>query len=295
MSIGSILGTALLAAGGGSLFSNRAVSLVAAALVAAMPMVLLEDHAAALHWWQATALVVSTAALNRYWQTADRRPLAVAGAVLGGAASIGAASLIVMPAFAVTIVLLLMVKDNRASDWSRDAAVFGGACAVAALPSVIALTVHPDIYRDRILAYGIYDVHRYNLAQGAREVFSWVGLTARSEIYWHYFDPGWLFLTERLFLLPMAALIPLGVVRVLAEPASPRWLLVAGLVLAPAVAALVGRPQEPVRFVLAAPFAASLAAAGLVGTLRSSRRWQRVAAGMLAGWLVIDAVLFYAR
>ena len=86
-----------------------------------------------------------------------------------------------------------------------------------AIPFAIYLVLHPEYWRDRIMAHGLYDAHRYNLLQGAREMFSWVGLTARTEVYYDSFNPALLFLSgggieksltsPQVFLLPFAAVI----------------------------------------------------------------------------------------
>ena len=102
------------------------------------------------------------------------------------------------------------------------------------------------------------------MLQGAREITSWVGLTARSEVYWDYFNPAFLFLTVGVLFPPLIVLLPVGLIAMLRESSTPLsrlWL--AGLAVAPMAAALTAEAPIPARAIYLTPFAAIIAAAGV--------------------------------
>jgi len=182
-----------------------------------------------------------------------------AGAALGLGLHTSLGAVVMMPAYLVTALAILLY--GRVLPW-RQYAICVAAFLVCAAPLAINWLRHPEQLRLAINSHHLYDADRFSLLQGAREVTSWVGLTARSEVYWDYFNPAFLFLTGGMLLPPAIVLLPLGLLVLLREPAttlSRLWL--AGLAIAPLAAALAEAPI-PARALYLTPFAAIISALG---------------------------------
>lgn len=203
-------------------------------------------------WLCATWRWTETRALT--WGTAS-------GVALGLGLYTSPAAMVMMPAFlAITLAVLI---HGRAVSW-RHGALCLGAFLVCASPMLVTWLRHPEQLRLAINSHHLYDADRYNVLQGAREVGSWVGLTARSEVYWDYFNPAFLFLAGGVLFPPMIVLMPLGLYALLRESSAPLtrlWL--AGLAVAPLAAALTAEAPIPARAIYITPFAALIAAAGV--------------------------------
>ena len=186
---------------------------------------------------------------------------AMAGGLLGVGVYLSYASAIMMLVYVV--VTLVMVGATRAVP-NRQLVVFVVVFALTASPLALYLAWHPANFRAAVMASRLYDANRFNVLQGIREMTSWVGLTARSEVYYDYFDPAFLFLTGRVLLLPLLVLIPFGLYRIVAyESALVARLAVAGYLAAPFAAALTAEAPIPRRILFITPFAAILASYGL--------------------------------
>jgi hypothetical protein len=136
--------------------------------------------------------------------------------------------------------------------------------SVAVAPLAVSLARQPERFRNIVNAYHLYDANRFTLRQGIREMTSWVGLTARSEVYYDYFNPAFLFLTGRVLLLPLVVLVPVGLYQIVADETTPMARLsLAGFLAAPFAAALTAQPPTPARMLFVTPFAAIVSAYGL--------------------------------
>jgi hypothetical protein len=287
----------------GQIFKSSDIGVTAAGFFTVMPLVVRNAGASVSGLPFLLVTIAWLLAVDRFHRSGRRRWLILAGGILGLGTFVNGTALLLMPAYALVSVVVLGVLHAGRRPPLRTLAVPLVVFALAAMPYLIYLLWHPGVFEDRVMAYGLYDARRFNVLQGAREVVSWVGLTARSEVYWNYFDPAFLFLSGRslagslmhpdVFLLPFAVLLPLAAVRLAANPPSPAAILaLAGFVLAPAAGALIARPPVPSRLVVAAPFAAILAAYGCHCWLQSERRAFRLAGGALAVAVLIAAVLF---
>ena len=111
-----------------------------------------------------------------------------------------------------------------------------------------------------------------NAAGNPRDA-SWFGLTARTEVYYDYFNPAFLFLTGRVLLLPLLVLIPAGFCQILSQAKTPvAYLSMAGFLAAPFAASLTAEAPTPGRILFITPFAAMVSAYG-IQCLMSWRRW----------------------
>ncbi|MGH9139995.1 MAG: glycosyltransferase family 39 protein [Vicinamibacterales bacterium] len=185
----------------------------------------------------------------------------LAGACLGLGVYTSYASLVMMPTFLVLTIIVSI--PTHAWPW-RSMAVMVAVFAVAAGPIATFLFRHPDLFRHTVNAFHLYDANRFNLRQGLHEMVSWVGLTARSEVYYDYFNPAFLFLTGRVLLFPMAVLIPAGLLQIVAsEETLLARLSLAGFLAAPLAASLTAQAPIPARILFITPFAALVSTYGL--------------------------------
>src|SRR5207244_4405481 len=116
------------------------------------------------------------------------------GAILGVGVYASYASMVMMPLF-LLLTIAVAAHGRALSSWQMGAMV--AAFCVAVSPVAVFLIRHPDAFRATVNAFHLYDADRFSLRQGVREMASWVGLTARSEVYYDYFNPAFLFLTGR--------------------------------------------------------------------------------------------------
>ena len=238
-----------------------------------------------------SSLTVLSAAINfltpLLWQLASTNPLALlpllpltawlvasalwlqtrsgkwgiaSGIALGLGLYSSQAAVVMMPAYLfITLAILL---QGRVVPW-RQCATCLAAFVLCAAPLFVTWLRDPGVLRLAINSHHLYDADRYNVLQGAREITSWVGLTARSEVYWDYFNPAFLFLTGGVLFPPLIVLLPVGLIAMLRESSTPLsrlWL--AGLAVAPMAAALTAEAPIPARALYITPFAAIIAAVG---------------------------------
>jgi hypothetical protein len=91
---------------------------------------------------------------------------------------------------------------------------------------------------------------------------SWVGLTARSDVYYMALDPAVLFLGGQVLLAPLVVLVPAGLCHVVDARAPLGRIAMGGFFAAPLTAALAAQAPTPERLVSITPFAALLAVYG---------------------------------
>lgn len=195
---------------------------------------------------------------------------AVAGIVLGVGADASHAAMVMMPLY---LLLTIGVFAHARTVPSRQLGLLLAAFVVAVSPFAVSLLRHPEDFRNTVNAYHLYDANRFNVRQGVREMASWVGLTARSEVYYDYFNPAFLFLTGRVLLLPLVVLIPAGLCQILLSETTPlARLSLAGFLVAPFAASLTAEPPTPGRILFITPFAALVSVYG-IQRLMSWRTW----------------------
>ena len=203
-------------------------------------------------WLLAAALLV---------QRRDLLSAAAAGLALGTGVYASTPSAVMMPAYAVlTVMVLAPSRILPVRHW----AVFLGAFLLAALPLLARWAMQPSLYREMVLGHHLYDANRFNVIQGVREVTSWVGLTARSEVFWDYLNPAFLFVTGHVLSWPLLVLVPVGIYAIVARDVSTVGRLVfAAFLIAPLAASLPAEPPMRARIAWILPAAALLAASGV--------------------------------
>ena len=209
-------------------------------------------------------------AAGRWAQTREMWAGAAVGAVLGLGLYSSVGSAVMMPVYLALTVAIF--ARGRIASW-RQSILCVAAFALTAAPFAISWLSHPDQLRTVIKAHHLYDADRFSMLQGLREMASWVGLTARSEVYWDYFNPAFLFLTGGVLLPPLLVLLPVGLFRMLRDkPAPLTQLLLAGFAVAPLAASLTAEAPVPGRILFLTPFAAVISALGLQYLLTLTKR-----------------------
>jgi hypothetical protein len=96
-----------------------------------------------------------------------------------------------------------------------------------------------------------------------------VGLTARSEVFWDYLNPAFLFVTGRVLSWPLVILLPVGLYFALVKDSTMLGrLALAGYVTAPLAASLTAEPPVAARIFWIIPFAALLSACAVAHARR---------------------------
>jgi hypothetical protein len=265
-----ITSLALMYALGARMFASARFGTLAAVLFALTPLLWQQSQNASASFYALPFVVGWLWAITHLQDTSVMPWSAVAGFALGVGAYTSHAALVMMPLY---LLLTLGVFAHARTVPPRQLGLLLAAFVVAVSPFAVSLLRHPDEFRDTVNAYHLYDANRFNVRQGVREMASWVGLTARSEVYYDYFNPAFLFLTGRVLLLPLVVLIPAGLCQILSSETTPlARLSLAGFLMAPFAAALTAERPTPGRILFITPFAALVSVYG-VQRLMSWRTW----------------------
>jgi len=180
---------------------------------------------------------------------------AAAGACLGAGLYTATSAVVMMPIYVLlTIGILAAHRTVNARDLTWFLAVFLIAVSAYVLPWVR----HPELFRQTVNAFHLYDANRFNVAHGIRDMGSWVGLTARSDVYYEYFNPAFLFLSDGPLFLPTAPLLVIGVWRlIMRETGAFARLTLTGFLAAPFAAALTAEAPTARRTIYLTPLAAT--------------------------------------
>jgi 4-amino-4-deoxy-L-arabinose transferase-like glycosyltransferase len=275
--------------------------LLAAALLASMPLVVIAVQRAHLFLLPVPFILAWLIAIECDRSTPGGFWMAGAGAALGLGLLSHEAALVMMPALlGLTLVLTVALKGV-----DRRSLALVAAFAIAALPALLFLMLHPAWLTDHIRQRGLYDTERFSLLQGMREMTSWVGLTARSESHWDYLDPALLFLSRHslrdafghpeVFLTPFAVCVSFGLYRTAAvAPTLTGWLMLGAFVLAPLAPAMLAERPVAGHLLLIAPVAAVIATRGVMDLINAPSRWMRVLGYLTLMATVVNAVWFLA-
>ena len=144
----------------------------------------------------------------------DRPALALAGGVLLGFGFYSyIAAWILMPCFLLLTWLALYLSARRVV---LSSALAGVGFALPLLALIPWLWSHPDMLRENLGRYGVYDTRHLSVLQGAKDFLNYNNVQERLSVYWDYFNPAFLFFTggsnlttgtrrAGVFLIPMAA------------------------------------------------------------------------------------------
>ena len=227
-------------------------------------------------------------------------PLSFAGGLLLGAGFYSyIAAWVMMPAF--LLLTWIAQRGSGRGTWRGPAAAAAG----FALPLLIFLpwlVSHPQMWRDTVGRYRVYDPHLSPL-QGAKDFLNYNNIQERISVYWDYFNPAFLFFSggsnlthgtrqAGVLLLSVLVFLPCGVYALWnRRPWAVSLMLLAGLALAPVPATLVDERYAIQRALVVLPFAVLISVFGVAFLLRQPSRWVRLATAAL----LIAMPLQYAR
>ena len=300
--IAGVLSTALMYVLGARVFRSRWFGLISAAVFALTPLQFVQSHGAAGPHDALPFVIGWLLCVVRFSESSEPRWLLAAGGILGFGLYSHLASLVMMPLYlALTIVWLAIVRGASVRPLVLLIVGFGA----VALPGTLYVAQHPEYLRYHVNRFHIYDANRFDLVHGLREVVSWVGLTARSENYYDYFNPRFLFFQGHsfleslrrppVFLFPLAVLLPAGLHALVNRERTPiAWLVMGGFLIAPSAASLVVEPYVARRIVFMIPFAAIIAVYGIRHMLSSRLRAVRLLGFGTIAALPICFAFFYA-
>jgi 4-amino-4-deoxy-L-arabinose transferase-like glycosyltransferase len=240
-------------------FGSRRLALLAAAFFATTPLLWRQLQVGPSSLYPLPFLTAWLLAMSRVEAGGALAWPIAAGITAGLGVYASPPAAVMMPVYAALGVAIIAWRP-RAS--LRQAASFAAAFAIAAGPLALYFVTHPEVFERVVTTHRLYDAARFNILQGIREMTSWVGLTARSEVYYDYFNPAFLFLTGGVLLLPLALLLPLGLYRLLDDDSPLARLYLGGFLLAPFAGALTAERPTPGRIVFIVPFAAIISTYG---------------------------------
>jgi 4-amino-4-deoxy-L-arabinose transferase-like glycosyltransferase len=225
-----------------------------------------------------------------------------AGVVLGVGFYSYIAAWVMMPLLlAITWVAAYLSGRQRVG--RAAAATLGFALPVAVI--VPWLWTHPQMWRDTMGRYRVYDARHLSPLQGAKDFLNYNNVQERLSVYWDYFNPAFLFFsggsnlttaTRRagVFLAPVGVFLLAGIAALWRRrPATVTVVLLAGVAFAPLPATLVDERYAIQRELVLLPFAALVAAFGVRHLLQQQRAWLRIVAVALLLAMPIQFVYFY--
>jgi len=298
MAIAGVVNVVLMYLIGRQLFGRELFAIAAAVLLALTPVHFMYsrfamDFQAPLPFVLGWLLCVVT-----YLKTPSAPLLFAAGLMLGVGIYSYIAAVALMPLYLLLTCVVLLLRRERASRYPTLAAGF----MLPALLTIPVLLTHPTLLRD-VAAH--YQPDGAPVTSGAADsfatLFSSGSIVDALSLYARFWNPRFLFIDGPLrstdstwlvgvFLLPLAGLLLVGVVRVLGRPLAPATvLLMAGLVTAPIPASFAGQTEAIRRALELVPFAVLIGIVGLEAFWTAKASAARIAA-FVAFWGVVIAL-----
>jgi 4-amino-4-deoxy-L-arabinose transferase-like glycosyltransferase len=287
---------------GARLFRSRWYGMLAAMLLALTPALFLASRFKVESHFPVPFVVGWMLCLLLYEDTRRTSWLAAAGATLGLGIYSYHASPLMMPVYAALTLWLLWMRG----EWTRAhvLALVAGLC-VAAAPYAIFVLRHPEYLRGEVTMYRLFDATRLAPIEAAARFSPWSALRTRVLAYYEYFNPSFLFFTggpsieettqkAGVLLLPLALLLPAGVYRIIQCEPRTALLYLAGLLIGPLAAVVVGEGDQTRRILFMLPFAAIVATYGVRHWLTAQTRWLRAAGIATVALVPVFFGAFYA-
>ena len=224
------------------------------------------------------------------------------GAILGVGFYSYIASWATMP---MLLLLTWVALFRRAANPIRPAAAAAIGFALPVLIAVVWVALHPDMWRDMVERYKVYDARRLSPLQGLSDLLSYSKLRQYASVYWDYFNPAYLFFSggsnlstatrkAGVFLLPVGVFMWFGLGELWRRRHDAiSGVLAAGLVIAPLPATLLSERYAIQRELVVLPFAILIAAFGASSMLRHASRATRLAGVLLLLAVPIQFAWFY--
>lgn len=227
--------------------------------------------------------------------------LLAAGALLGVGFYSYIAAWVMMPMYVILTVIAQRLS-RRGSMGTSVAAAVG-----FALPLLIVvpwLWSHPEMLRDTIGRYKVYDARHLSPLQGAKDFLNYNNVQERISVYWDYFNPAYLFFaggsnlttsTRKVgvFLLPVSLFLVAGIYDLWRRRSPIDLVLLAGFALAPVPAVLVDERYAVQRELFVLPFGVLIAVSGVVFLLGQRHQLIRLAAVLLLLAMPIQYAFFH--
>jgi len=271
------------------LFASRLQGATAAALLALTPAHFIHSRLATDHIYVLPFVLGWLLCLIAFCDRQRAGALFAGGSLLGVGVYTYLASVVLMPAY---LLVTFIVLYRRYGMTPRPFLVAIAGFAWPLIPLVPWLLSHPTQYADHLRMYSLYDSRHLSTLQGLKEMLSRTGVTARTDVYYEFFNPSFLFFAgdtsyingtrhAGVFPLALALLLPFGIYAVLLARRTPMIeTLLLGFFLAPIAAVLVAEVKIN-RALVIMPFAALIASAGLAWMLGGGRARQAAALALL--------------
>jgi 4-amino-4-deoxy-L-arabinose transferase-like glycosyltransferase len=294
--LGGLVNVSLIFAAALMLFRDRNAALWSAAFLAFAPANVIISRQALDSVCQLPFILGFLICLGKYLQEPQPRIAFAAGATLGLGLYAYVTSIVFMPFFLVVFWLFAWragALDRRA--WVASIAGF----AIALLPMAMWLLWHPDAFASIREQYNRADPGSITLMQSLSNGGLIAAVRELLRIYWSYFDPTFLFVQGGnarnlstgevgVFLIPIALLAPIGLLRLRAHP-QVQQLLIIGLLAAPIPAAIKGAPYQIQRAAGLLIFVSLIAGFGAAALWTSRRTASRA---ILVGAALVMALQF---
>lgn len=268
---------------GRRVFRNERLAIIAAALLAMTPAHFILSRYALDYLYPLPFMLAWLLCLLTFLDNGKLVTLFAATTLLGLGFYSYIASVVMMPLYFALTCLILFLTHKPGRSYAVAALGFGWPL----LFLVSWLVSHPTAFADTVQRYELYDAMRLNPIQGLREFLSFPNIDRMASLYWSFLNPSFLFLsgdrammfstrTVGVFLLPVALLLPFGLLRIFKSPFTPLHLfIVVGFFTGPAAAVLGAEDAAVIRAAALLPFGALLATFG-VEALWSSQSTVRV-------------------
>jgi 4-amino-4-deoxy-L-arabinose transferase-like glycosyltransferase len=272
MAIAGVVNVVLIYLVGRQLFGRELLAIAAAVMLAVTPAHFMYSRYAMDFQAPLPFVLGWLLCLVTYVKMPSARLLFAAGVVLGAGIYSYIAAVALMPLYLLLTCIVLLLRRERVSRYAILAAGF----VLPVLLTIPVLLNHPTLLRD-IAAH--YQPDGAPATAGAADsfatLFSSGSIADALALYARFWNPRFLFIDGPLrsteatwlvgvFLLPLAGLLLIGVVRALRRPLVPVTLvLMAGLVTAPIPASFAGQTEAIRRAVELIPFAVLIGIVGL--------------------------------
>lgn len=280
-------------------FGDVRLSLAAGVMLALSPGHFIHSRMALSHLYPMPFIIAWLIALRHMGDESSRRLLFAGGAALGLGVYGYLASMVMMPVYLLLTALLLAERRQfKLIAWT--AAGF----AIVLIPVALWTIVHPERYSDLLRAYRPGEVTGESTLVDALRAVAAGGWREQLSTWWHYFDPGYLFLSgdasitnstrqAGLFPMAMAVFLPIGVWHLSRTRGLGRVILI-GLITGPLAVVLTGDLSlHRYRGLFVLPFGVMVAAYGLSVMWASPRRIWRIAATALLLTIPVQFAGFY--
>jgi 4-amino-4-deoxy-L-arabinose transferase-like glycosyltransferase len=285
------------------LFTGRGYPALAAAFLLFTPAHLIFSRQAADYLLPIPIVLGWLALLVRSLMTGHVGTSLAGGVLLGCGLFSYLAAWAIMPALlAFGLVAGLVSGHRRVAFLLAPVAGF----AIPAMALVTWLVAHPAMLQETVSRYSAPGTQHLNALQRIREFLNYDNVQEIAAVYWDYFNPTFLFLTGGsnlttstrrvgLFLWPLAPFVICGLYdvsrRARREPMA--LVLLAGFLLAPVPASLVGERYAAQRALLLMPFGVLIAAHGAAWLARRPSRLARAVVIVLLAAMPISFTAFY--